>query len=265
VGGSQKEKMTGIKSTLFIGGALLLGAHYIKKDPPAPLANLNVSERETLISNSSVAKDHAAAPSPQTRSLEKGGGSVGGSSEDFSKTLVRNLRAGSNLDYCELSSLSEKLRDKDPANPEVIRLDLQAKTFAAVSGKMELSPLEWLEISKDLQRVQEDEKHVGNEPIAYLVDNRGADLESVRKMALEEIALTPKDPVAHEILGLTYWRKGNRDSAKAELERALKIAPNDPQLRKNWYAIQEPNAAPNAFEVPIEFHYGDVKWTVPFP
>ena len=80
--------------------------------------------------------------------------------------------------------------------------------------------------------------------LAYLSAQRGQNLDQALNWAKQAVALNGKLAAFHDTLGWVYWIRGDKDAARAALNKALTLDPAHPGVRKHLAKIEAGTVGP---------------------
>jgi tetratricopeptide (TPR) repeat protein len=94
--------------------------------------------------------------------------------------------------------------------------------------------------------------------VGYTWADRGVNLEQALHFIEQAVALKPRDGFIRDSLGWVYYRLGEIDRAKAELEKARDLEPDDPHIHEHlgdvYLESHEPLLAGKAYERAFELY-----------
>jgi hypothetical protein len=136
-------------------------------------------------------------------------------------------------------------------------LDGVMKKDAREKGNTDISAPDWAAFEK---RVRQIEELSPNDPdldtFQRIAHTSGMTTELVKRDSEARLERKPDDWHEHEVLAWANWRLGETADARAALREALRLNPRDEELRRNWTAIQRPNATKDSFKISMKVGIG---------
>lgn len=154
-----------------------------------------------------------------------------------------------------LRSAADRMAELSPGLLSAVKAGAIAAMLDAVTKKNE-NP-DWADFERRVRRVEElDPNDPDLDAFHRLSDTGGMDPALVRQDSIERLEKKPGDWRELEVLAWSNWRLGNRDASRGALAAAMKRNPGNPELERNWRAINAPGAKPDDFLLSMKIGVG---------
>lgn len=164
----------------------------------------------------------------------------------------------------EVIDISDRMLELEPDTLPAVKAGAIGSMFRNIltkeaegKGIALTEPPNWNDLEKRVAQLEEmNPSDPDLDTLHRIVETEGMNPERVKNDSLTRISKNPDDWHEHQILAWANWKTGRRDEAKSELQRAMKLKPDESELQKNWSAINRVDAKTEDFKISFRIGVG---------